>query len=225
MNIELLLKILFENTTLIAIFFAIGGLIKIFTYYKMFGIYIYEFIDIREVITLFINNLLGYFLIIGIIALAVIKIPFFDEFVYIIPVAFSIFSIIYLFVRKRVLLLEIIVLNLLFWLLFFVVQSLLTLDKEISSEFESTKNYTLIILLFSLIVYSIANALTEFYKVKRKKYYSGSKIIYDGYEFNSDDIKYYIGKTEKYLFIYDEQSKSIEAIPIGEVKKIIFKRV
>ena len=225
MKIELLLKILFDNTTLIAIFFAVGGLVKLFTYYKMFGIYIYEFIDIKEVVTLFINNLLGYFLVIGFIALALLRFSLIEQFVFIIPIAFSLFSVIYLFIRKRVLLIEIAALNILFWLLFFVVQRLLSFVKESSSAFESTKNYTLLILLFSLIVYSIVNALTEFYKVKMKKYYSGTKIIYNSEELNSDDNKYYIGKTEKYLFIYDERVKATEAIPMSEVKKIIFRKI
>ena len=225
MKIELLLKILFDNTTLIAIFFAVGGLVKLFTYYKMFGIYIYEFIDIKEVVTLFINNLLGYFLVIGFIALALLRFSLIEQFVFIIPIAFSLFSVIYLFIRKRVLLIEIAALNILFWLLFFVVQRLLSFVKESSSAFESTKNYTLLILLFSLIVYSIVNALTEFYKVKMKKYYSGTKIIYNSEELNSDDNKYYIGKTEKYLFIYDERVKATEAIPMSEVKKVIFRKI
>ena len=94
MKIELLLKILFDNTTLIAIFFAVGGLVKLFTYYKMFGIYIYEFIDIKEVVTLFINNLLGYFLVIGFIALALLRFSLIEQFVFIIPIAFSLFSVI-----------------------------------------------------------------------------------------------------------------------------------
>lgn len=225
MNLELLLKILFDNTTLIAIFFAMGGLVKLFIYYKLFGIYIYGFIDIKEVVTLFINNLFGYFLVIGVIALALLRIPFLEKFVYVIPIAFSIFSVIYLIARKKVLLLEIIVLNFLFWLLFFVIQRLISFANGTSSASESTKNYTLLILLFILIVYSIANALTEFYKVKMRKYYSGTKIIYKSEEFTSDNNKYYIGKTEKYLFIYDEQAKTTEAISMSEVKKIIFRRI
>lgn len=222
MNLELLVKILFDNTTLIAIFFAIGGLVKLFAYYKLFGIYIYEFIDIKEVVTLFMNNLLGYFLVIVVIALALIRLPFIEHFAYAIPIVFSLFSIVFLVARKRVLILEIVILNILFWLLFFVVQKLLSFANMSASPYENTKNYTLLIILFGLIIYSIASAWTEFFKVRRRNYYSNTKIICSVGEFKSDDKKYYIGKTEKYLFIYDELGKSTEVIPIGEVKKIIF---
>lgn len=223
MNIELLLKILFGNTTLIVIFFAIGGLVKLFTYYKLFGIYIFEFIDIKEVLILFVSNLFGYFLVFGIIAIAFIRLPILEMFKYSIPVIFSIGSVIYFASRKNVLFFDLLTMNILFWLIFLIVRELLLPIDSSNLTFERISNYTLLILFFSLIVYSIANTLTEFYKVKHRFYYSGTKIIYTHEEFHSTNEKYYIGKTEKFVFIYDSRAKTTEVIPTSEVKKIIFK--
>lgn len=223
MNIESLLKILFDNTTLIAIFFAVGGLVKLFTYYKLFGIHIFEFIDIKEVVILFVNNLFGYFLVFGVIAIALIKLPILETFKYTIPVIFSVGSVVYFISRKKVLFVDLLTMNILFWLLFIIVGELLLAIDSSNLAFEKMKNYTLLILFSSLIVYSIANAFTEFYKVKHKFYYSGTKIIYALEEFASTNEKYYIGKTEKFIFIYDSCAKTTEAIMSSGVKKIIFK--
>lgn len=225
MSFDILLKILFDNTAVIAIFFVTGGLVKLFVYYKLFGIYVYEFIDIKEVITLFVSNLLGYFFVIGIISLALIKLPFVEPFEYFIPAFFSFLSLFYCLARKMVFKWEIILLNLLFWVLFIVVKKLLSIAPTDPAKFEIIKNFTLLVLLLSLIIYSIANALTEYYKVKKKSYYSGTKILMKEREIVSDSKIYYIGKTEKFLFIHDSRVNWTEVIPIDEIKNIVFRKV
>jgi hypothetical protein len=222
MTAESLLKIVFNNTTLLAIFFLIAGSIKLFSYYKLFGIYIYEFIDIKEIITLFVNNLLSYFSVLIFISFELIYYAEFENMKYIIPGIFTILSIIYFLIRRKVFLYEVLILNILFWFFSVIIIRLWSIFDSKKYPEDQIQHYVLLIFLISLIVYSSAISFTEYIKVKVKKYYAKTKITIDDQEFISNNTKYYIGKTEKYLFIYDGLNKSAEVIPMTRIKKIVF---
>ena len=225
MSIDLLLKVLFNNTVLIGIFFVICGILKVFIYYKLFGIFIFEFFDLKEVVTLFANNLLAYFaILIFTSTLFVFNSELTGIHKFIIPAAFTIFSIIYYFLRKNIFIYETILQNLMFWILFFVLKELLIKANPYIDNYEIISIYVLSILLISLCIFSIINAFNEFYKVKYKKYYSKTNLEFEKSSFESNDYNYYIGKTDKYIFIYNDAIKSCEVIPTSSLKKIIFRR-
>jgi len=225
MSIDLLLKIFFNNTVLIGTFFVLCGILKVFIYFKLFGIFIFEFFDLKEVVTLFANNLLAYFaILIFTSSLFVFNSELTGIYKFLIPAAFTIFSIIYYFLRKNIFVYETILQNLMFWILFFVLKELLTKANSYIDNYELISIYVLAIFLMSLSIFSIINAFNEFYKVKYKKYYSKTELEFENSSFTSNDYKYYIGKTDKYIFIYDNAIKSCEVIPTSRLKKIIFRR-
>lgn len=225
MNLELLLEILFENTFLLGTFFIICGIIKIFIYYKLFGILIFEFFDIKEVITLFANNLLAYFvLIIFIVSILLLRPNLAGFQIYLTPIVFTVFSVIYYFARPKVFLYETVLQNFLFWGLFLLIIQTNNFLSSNQIEQEKVSLYFLGLILVSLGLFSAFNGINEYYKVKFKKYYLNTEIEINGNKFTSSESKYYIGKTEKYLFIYDELIESSEVIPTSSVNKITFKK-
>lgn len=225
MKIEILIKIIFENLPILGGFFVIGGLVKIFSYYKFFGLYIYEFMDIKEVLTLFINNLLAYFIVLLFISMSILDIKFIGISKYGFPIIFTILTILYFLLRKNIFIYELIIINFFFWLFVIIIKEFLPTLNTQTGSFEEIKNFTLLFFLLTLIVYSLLNAINEYYKVKYKKYYSGTKILFDDFEFISNDNKYYIGKTEKFVFIHDKEKKLTDIIPVSRLKKITFKTI
>ena len=225
MNLELLLEILFEKTVLLGTFFIICGIIKLFIYYKLFGILIFEFFDVKEVITLFANNLLAYFILIIFTASILLLSPNSTGFwVFWIPILFTVLSIIYYLVRPNIFLYETIFQNIFFWGLFILINQI---NKYLSLnliEQDKLSLYFLGLILVTLGLFSIYNGINEYYKVRFKKYYLNTEIEINGNKFTSSKSKYYIGKTEKYLFIYDELTETSEVIPTSSVNKITFKK-
>ncbi len=217
-----IIKILLENAPLLGVFILISGSLKVFLYYKLFGIYIFEFIGVNEVLVLIIDNLLAFFYIIIVFFILFIANSYLSGiFPYLVPIFFTTLSLIYLFLRKKVYLYEIGFQNIVFWGFFFI-----TLDQTKfiaqSSNDSIFKNIVLMFFLITLVIYSIFNAINEFHKVKNKQYYSKTKVLFEDCEFVSTKDKYYIGKTKKFVFIHNNKDKSNEAIPVSLVKKITF---
>lgn len=223
MTLENIIDILIENTALLGIFFLIAGLIKVFIYYKLFGIYIFEFIDIKEVLTLIINNLLAYFVIFVAFSIIFISSTYLSGVItYLIPFSFTVLSALYFYLRRNVFLYEIVLQNIIFWTFFLSVIQIPSITLEQSSNTDQYKTEVLIIFLFTLVLYSIINAFSEFYKVKYKHYYSQTKLLMEAKEIISTANEYYIGKTEKFVFIHNNFEKSNEVIPVALIKKITF---
>ncbi|MGN6439081.1 MAG: hypothetical protein ACTHMM_21235 [Agriterribacter sp.] len=57
--------------------------------------------------------------------------------------------------------------------------------------------------------------------MKQKGLYQTSLIFEDGKTFHSTETRYFVGQTNNYLFIYDNEKKSAEIIPIREIKRIV----
>jgi len=223
MTLENIIKILFENIPLLGIFFLIAGLIKVFTYYKLFGIYIFEFIDLKEVLTLIVNNLLAYFVILVVFSILFISNNYLiGVLTYLIPLSFTVLSLLYFYLRKKVFLYEIVFQNLIFWIFFIAIRQISSENIGPSTNASQFKTEVLTIFLFTLASYSILNAFSEYYKVKYKHYYSKTKLLIEEMEIISTPDKYYIGKTENFVFIHNNLEKSNEVIPVSLVKRITF---
>lgn len=222
MNFEFLIKIIFENYSLIGIFFIIAGLIKIFVYYKLFGIYIFEYLDIKEVITLFFNNLLAFFILIFIFFAIDLGYTYHSEYSYILTLCTTIGTVIYYVSRNNVYAYEVLAINTLIWLFYIFSDKFYKI--VIIPESDILKNYVLIGLLFILIFCSLINCISEYHKVKHLNYYNNILIKFKDFTFNSSNTRFYIGKTDKFIFIYNDVDKSSEVYPVTEILKIIIKK-
>lgn len=225
MNIELVLSTLIENTTLIGVFFVIGGMIKVFTYYKLFGIFIFEFFDIKEVLTLFANNIFAYTIIIAYIIAMILLIPII-HFYYLVlaPIVFTVLSIIYFKLRKDIFIYEVALQNLLFWGVFLIIYCTFPGLSKVGINQNLLQYYFLVLIICSLIGFSLFNAANEYFKVVEKGYYFGTIIKFEDEEIISTMDKFYIGKTDKYIFIFNRLTKETEIIPSEKLKKITFNK-
>ena len=221
MNLELVLGILIKNTATIGVFFLIGALIKIYTYYKLFGIYIYEFITLNEILILFVNNLISYFVLLGLVVICISLSAIWHT--YLVLFLASVGLIGFGLLRRNILLFETFLQIVMIWSLFFSITNLLAKLKIVSNA-DKQSYHILAFLLVTIVIYSVVNGLTEYFKVRYKHYYSRSEISLDHIEFKSNLEKYYIGKTDKFVFIYDSLSKSTEVIPASSIKKMTFKK-
>jgi hypothetical protein len=222
MNPEVILKIFSTNLPTLGVLCLIGGIVKIFVYYKLFGIYIFPFIDIKEVISLFISNLLGFFIVLVYAALIITNSIL--EIIYI-PAIFCGLSFIYWILRKNVLFYEFLLINGLLWGIYGIAQWLLTSYAINQGMVESLTNWTLFFFMLSLIVYSIVSSLSEFYKVKWKRYYYYVDVFLDDNERITNQDRNFIGKTQNFLFIYDFKEKRTEIYSSTKIAKVFFNEV
>jgi len=221
MDLDSLLKIFFDNLTLIGVFFITAGLVKVYLYYKFFNIYIFEFIDIKEILILFVNNLFAYFIILFFLSVTLIFLSYVSGLYRVtLPLAVLGMSIVYKLYRKNVYWYETVLQNIVYLVLFL---ALLIWNKPITNTLthpEGHERYMLLIIFGTLLLNSIGYARLEYYKVKHKNYYSRIRLILKTGEFQSDENKFYIGKTEKYFFIYDKTTNTAEIFTAEAVTKI-----
>lgn len=225
MKLDEILKLIFDNITLIGIFLLIGSFIKLFIYYKLFGIYIYEFLDIQEALTLFINNCIAFLaFFLSLLILVYISTFLTSNFIYIVPLIFTIFSILFFLLNKRIFLYEIFFQNLFIWGLFICFKRF---EERLSILFDNSQtsnNFLLLNLLVMFIITSVLNAWNEYYKVKYKFHYNLTTIEFEDETFISSTDCFYIGKTKDFVFIYDKISNSSIIKPASKIKRIVFKR-
>ncbi len=215
MNLHTLLEILMEKITLLGFIFLIAGLAKLFTYYKLFGVFIFEFIGLGEIVSLFANNLLGYFTLVICYAVGQILMPMVGNRPYMICSGFLIVTLIYFLGRKNVTLIELLGLNLYFS------SSIYFLTTIQHTNLNST--WVLFVILISLLAYSIGAGVTEWHKVKTLKYYIKTKVYLDKEEIliTTDDYCY-IGKTNTYTFLCNLKTGETMILPNSRVSKFIF---
>ena len=88
---------------------------------------------------------------------------------------------------------------------------------------ETAKRFSELLLTATFfVVLTIWVTYQEVHSVKRDKItYGTSLILKDESIYKSDSCNYFIGKTQNYVFFYDEDSKSTEVIPVSELKRMI----
>ena len=103
MDISVILEILFTNVPLISTIIIITGAIKLFGYYKLFGVSIFGFIELKEIPLLFVTNLLAFFSILCFIIFIIILYQYLSFWqLMIVPLVFLISTFIYYKSRKFV---------------------------------------------------------------------------------------------------------------------------
>lgn len=223
-----------------------AGMIKEYLYYKMFGIRIFSFLSIDEIIISFADNLLYYSLILissafflisfianceallhSISSLSLISrvIEYFGKNLPALFITIMLNAAIWLFgyLRKNIHWFETLLNIVLSWIAFWLLPILL-FEIRISTDISSSgmSNYYIIIIAISLALYSIMSAFNEAYKVKHYKHYQGTEVELEDEIITSDDEYYYVGHSKNYIFFFDPEVKAAEVWPIATVKRFRF---
>jgi hypothetical protein len=96
--------------------------------------------------------------------------------------------------------------------------------RKLNSSKSVRRLYNILMLSLFILISLVVMTRQEVANVKDNKSFFGTTIRFNtDSTFISDSSNYYIGKTQSYLFIYHERIKSVDVIPIREVKQITFK--
>ena len=233
-------------TSLLTAFLVACGVLRFYIYYKMFNISILRFIDISEILILFMDNLLGYFAIIVPSALNIFFLVKFSghfakykpiSFVELIrdqlPVSGSFFvgtctgAIIYFLLSKNLKLKDLfllIVLIILFIILFpavFYYTNAFLIDYLKTQMDLST--LLLLFICFFLICYTVIISYLEVDKVKHMGFYKSVKIKFKSEPIiNGTPEKFYIGMTKNFIFIYEKSIATTTVYKMNDLESIVF---
>ncbi|MGV3586680.1 MAG: hypothetical protein ACO1OF_06745 [Adhaeribacter sp.] len=235
--------------TILGFFLIFCGVIKIYTYYKVFNLTILPYLKITEILSLFLENVMAFLLVA--IFVGITSLDFFYK-INIDGAGFNLLLNLDFAQRIRLILMQI---NLSYW--FFGISTLAffffyLLRKNIN-KYEFIISIPLFLgyiiipiitvlakiqlkdwyglelkiifvffcfLLLSLILFSIANALNEAYKVKKHQFFKNAVFIFDDNEkIISNQYLYYIGRTEGFIFFYNSRNEKPIIIPASRLKK------
>jgi len=73
-----------------------------------------------------------------------------------------------------------------------------------------------------LLIVTVFNAASKIISVKKDKEYYNVKFQIDDNVVISDSTYYFIGKTQNYLFVYNEKNNETSVIPMNRIKMITF---
>lgn len=236
-----------QFTGLVSAFLILCGVLKLYIYYKQFGISILRFIEIEEIVTLLFDNLLAFISVILPTTLYVyllrsdVTVPsvgsFSDvfSFLYIkwpIVICFLMIGLIGVILFKiknkgvnNTDLLYLIILvfccSIFFPILF---NFFYTLVKENSQSKTFVDGPYLFFVCFILLIYSILTALNEHKKVNNGNYFSGTIIFMKEGKvvLESDATVFFIGMTKNYFFIYNKPGKKCIVYKVEDIAQIEF---
>ena len=247
------MNLIFDFTSIYALL-VICGVVKLYIYYKSFGISIIEYLDLSEILILFFDNILSYLvvLIIGLFSgfnfiHNLESLGYFFDFllqnnfwwrllIYVkvnssiiwIMTVFIAGTCLYQYLNSGVHKYEM-------WLL--ATTGIITLFLMPVLYYEirifACNHYLkemppqlilMVIMAIFLVLLSMANALNEQYKVKKLLYYKGSSFTINDKIVESTSEFYYIGKTQKYVFFYEPMKRLCHVEPIQNIKKYSFQK-
>lgn len=187
------------------------ALLRLTAYYYSFDVPIVEYLEITETITLFLNDIASYLLL--------LLIPFFFtskssspkyglSYCAIICAAIAALNKggdhfkVYLF------------------LYFFLLIIVLYFQQ---SRFKLDKWRLAIIVYSSVLLIATIMGILQASGVKRAHYYSEVEITIDDKVIKTDSTLYYLGKTRNYIFLYDVANKGPVIYAGGKIDKVVFK--
>ena len=240
------MKDILQYTGLISSFLLLCGVLKFYIYYKKFNISILRFIDLSEILTLFMDNIIAY---LAIIIPTTINLFLFytkaknaisDNSISIWQITINQWPLLLLFFTisiigilgyffqnkgiKRRDLVYLILLALIVMLILPVlfISALRILNNQFNVEVAFFYVH-LIFLAFLLIVYTFFTAQNEAYKVKNNGYYNGVKLVFENnFTIESNRQLYFIGMTKNYVFVYEKAGKSCTAYKVSDLRTIKF---
>lgn len=223
----------------------LAGLLRLYVYYKGFGILILSFLEPGEIGIIYFDNLL-YFLVFVVLNVFVISILYsgvlvkIDSFInnkFLTRLTnyglFKIWKLIVLIilaglsfiVYKRTS--NIVFYEYLLWIVLFIISIYINpliifeFKKFVLSKSLEINQLSIYFLIAALNLFAFAgfSGLNEANKVKNHKYYLGTEFQIEGSDtFISNETKYFIGKTKQYIFLYDSEKKETDVIPISNIK-------
>ncbi len=236
------MKKIIEFTAIITSFIIFCGYIKLFIFYKGFGILISQFVEIQEVLTYFLENLIGYFIV---VILTVINLYFLFQnkndfsnwniktsikyqriswllFILIIPATFAYYKLTH-GVDKT----DLVLLLLLFFICIILIPFLFGQYKKMNKNLGLDRVELTTIFLCSLLLgFAILNGFNEKRKVlKTNNIFTGTEIKWKEKNFIvSNDSITFVGMTKSYFFIYNKFSKFCTAYKTEDLESIKFKK-
>jgi len=251
------MNLLSDFTSIVTAIYALlvtCGVVKLYVYYKTFGISIIEYLDLSEILMLFFDNILSYLVVLAIGLFngfnftynvessgyffdLLMRNNFWYRLLIYIEANYSVLWFILLFIAGAYLYrrlnsgvhkYEIRLLIIMGIVILFLIPILYyEIRIFVCNQYFKEVPPTLVFLAItaiSLILLSIANALNEQHKVKNLFYYKGSTFEVDDQVIESTSDFYYIGKTQKYVFFYEPIKRLCHIEPIEKIKKYVFQK-
>lgn len=225
---------------ILGVILIISGNIKLLIYYKEFNLEIFPFIKLDEILILFMQNSLGYLVLLlaCILSLIIFKFNYEQEAsnslskrivlyitnkrLFILLVLFSITCLIYNSLRPKPCISEMCILLGAFVFLTYLIPIIIQESYlKLKLNKEDLSPVLVITIFLSITTFSILSAFNEASKVKLG-YYKTVEIEFENLIFKSNLNSYYIGQTQNYIFIYDSKKKSTTSYKIDKVKSIKF---
>lgn len=203
-KLENLLKISFPLLIILA-------LLKLTAYYYSFNVPIVEYLEISETITLFLNDIASYLLL--------LLIPFF----FTAKPSSPRYGLTYC----AIICAAIAALNRsgdyfkAYLLLYFILLIIVLYFQQ--SRFKLDKWRLAIIVYSSVLLIATIMGVLQASGVKRAHYYSEVEITIDDKVIKTDSTLYYLGKTRNYIFLYDAVNKGPVIYAGGKIDKVVFK--
>lgn len=110
-----------------------------------------------------------------------------------------------------------------FLLLLFLLISVTNLDELVKHVFISSNTLLAFTTFIALAAFMILKTSFEILDVEKNHRYTGTIVKTTDSTYVSSDSSYFIGKTEKYVFIYNIKNKATDIIPTESIKHLIMK--
>ena len=234
----------FEALSILTISASLGALLRQFLYYKAFGIRIYQFLELDEIILhaldgivyflIFLslnylsyhiykyqNNLLKEVIIMRTTKFKIIAIQSLRLFVLII-----LSSILYgIFISTVV---KLTFVDAVYWLILFIIAIYINprIYIRLNSRTISNSRKRNTLAAIAVVEFWIFIAILGINESYKRKHFNPEVTIsfVDGHLLTTNDSLYYLGKTKTYLFTYSIKSNSTSVHPINGVDKIQFRK-
>lgn len=246
MNLELktILDSLVSYIPLLSVSLIIAGFLKVYLYFKYFSVNIIDYIELSEVVNLFMDNIIGFFSLFlyslinsyllypstlndkELPTTAGLMFPSFcSNYTYYGGlIIISILLLLFFLKRARIYLHEFILILLSIWIIIpFFISKIIRATLKISNS--EIVTYLLVFVSIGLIIYVILACYNEIFKVVYKKFYSNYSFKLKANQGPEDINKAYIGKTKGYFFFHDSETKDITIFPSSEIAEITVKKL
>ena len=236
------MKKLIENTALISGYIILCGAIKYYIYYKKFGILIFQFIGLQEILTLFLENLFAYlaisvfiifnvYLIFGKTSInkyekAAIKTILLKK--WYLPLLIVVLNLGYFRANVGIDLCDFLILTFastIIWIAhpYLFIHLNYFLERCFKKHFNKTET-TGVVLAVLLFMCAITNGFNEARKVKKHNnvYFNAEIKLKEKKLITSNDTVTFVGMTNNYLFLYNKFSKVCTVLKTEDLEFINF---
>jgi hypothetical protein len=227
-------KPIFDYTKLISIFPALlilFGVARLSFYYQRFNINIFPLLDFSEIITSFLDvTMIGVYIVVAMALATLIVMPVIGKLKSGAAILFSAFVLATPLIAVSIVKIQLIdeLLNTFLIIFYLFILAILLVQTSVKSIVAKGGFYWILVLICALLMSLILSlwflASAEENSVKNDKKYLGVTIIYKDSTkpFVSDSFNYFIGNTNKYLFIHHEKRQTTTMQKLEDVKSIEF---